>query len=49
MYQRPGEDDQAKELHEKALIIRKNIFAEDHAAVATSYTNLLLVYERLRE
>ena len=49
MYNSLGEYNQAKELHEKALIIRKKIFGEDHAAVATSYNNLALVYERLGE
>ena len=37
MYNRLGQYNQAKELHEKALLIRKKIFGEDHAAVATSY------------
>ena len=49
MYERLGEYNQAKELHEKALIIRKKIFGEDHADVATSYNNLALVYEHLGE
>ena len=44
-----GEYNQAKELHEKALIIRKKIFGEDHADVATIYNNLALVCERLGE
>ena len=39
----------AKELHEKALAIRKNIFGEDHSNVATSYNNLASVYYRLAE
>ena len=39
----------AKELHEKALAIRKNIFGEDHPNVATSYNNLASVYYRLAE
>ena len=43
MYDILGEYNQAKELHEKALIIRKKIFGEDHANVATSYKNLALV------
>ena len=34
---------------EKALIIRKRIFGEDHVSVATTYNNLALVYERLGE
>ena len=49
VYHRLGEYNKAKELHEKALIIRKKIFGEDHADVATSYNNLALVYERLGE
>ena len=44
-----GEYNQAKELHEKALIIRKKIFGEDHADVATSYNNLASVYNSLGE
>ena len=49
MYDNLGENNQAKELHEKALTIYKQIFGEDHADVATSYNNLALVYERLEE
>ena len=49
MYQRLGEYNRAKELHEKALIIGKKIFGEDHADVATSYNNLALVYDSLGE
>ena len=40
MYDTLGEYNQAKELHEKALIISKKIFGEDHADVATSYQQL---------
>ena len=43
------EYNQTKELHEKALVIRKKIFGEDHAAVATSYNNLASVYNTLGE
>ena len=49
MYNRLGEYNQAKERHEKALIIRKKIFGEDHADVAASYNNLALVYYNLKE
>ena len=49
MYKHLGEYNQAKEVHEKALIIHKKIFGEYHADVATSYNNLALVYERLGE
>ena len=49
MYNSLGEYNEAKELHEKALIIRKKICGEDHADVATSYNNLALVYQRLGE
>ena len=49
MYNRLGQYNQAKELQEKALIISKKIFGEDHADVATIYNNLALVYERLWE
>ena len=44
VYQTLGEHNQAKELHRKALVIRKKIFGEDHADVATSYNNLASVY-----
>ena len=40
VHNRLGEYNQAKELHEKALMIFKKIFGEDHAHVATSYNNL---------
>ena len=43
MYDILGEYNQAKELHEKVLIIREKIFGEDHADVATSYNNLASV------
>ena len=49
VYHSLGEYNQAKELHEKALIIRKTIFGEDHADVATSYNNLASVYNSLGE
>ena len=49
VYHRLGEYNQAKELHEKALIIRKKIFGEDHADVATTYNNLALVCDTLGE
>ena len=49
MYNNLGEYNQAKELHQKALIIRKQIFGEDHAAVATSYNNVALVCDTLGE
>ena len=44
VYKRLGEYNQAKELHEKALVIRKNIFGESHPDVARSYNNLASVY-----
>ena len=44
MYYSLGEYNQAKELYEKALIISKKIFEEDHANVATIYNKLPLVY-----
>ena len=44
-----GEHNQAKELLEKALVIHKKIFGEDHASVATSYNNLASVYNSLGE
>ena len=45
-----GEYNQAKKLHEKARMILKTIFGhEDHADVATSYSNLASVYHSLGE
>ena len=49
VYNRLGEYNQAKELVEKARMIYKKIFGEDHADVATSYNNLALVYNCLGE
>ena len=49
MYDILGEFNQAKELHEKALLIGKKMFGEDHVYVAASYNNLALVYEPLGE
>ena len=47
VYSSLGEYNQAKGLHEKALVICKKIYGEDHAEVATSYDNLASVYNRL--
>ena len=47
MYNSLGEYNQAKELHEKALVIRKKMFGVDYALVATSYNNLASVYNSL--
>ena len=44
VYGRIGEYSQAKEMHQKALVILKKIFGEEHANVATSYNNLAGVY-----
>ena len=44
VYNRIGEYSQAKEMHQKALVIRKKIFGEEHAHVTTSYNNLAVVY-----
>ena len=49
VYYSLGEYNQAKELHGKALVIRKKIFGEDHASVATIYNNLAVVYTSLGE
>ena len=49
MYNRLGEYNQAKDLHEKALMICKRIFREDHADLASSYNNLEEVYYSLGE
>ena len=49
MYNSLGEYNQAKEIYEKALMIMKKIFGENHADVATSYENLAFVYSNLGE
>ena len=49
VYRRLGEYNRANELHEKALMIRKRIFGEDHADVASSYNNLATVFNHLGE
>ena len=49
VYNITGKHNQAKEFHEKALMIRKKIFCEEHSSVATSYDNLALVYECIGE
>ena len=49
VYNRLGEYNQAKHLYEKALLIWKRIFGEDHAHLASSYNNLAEVYYNLGE
>ena len=49
VYNSLGEYNQAKEFHEKALMIRKKIFCEDHADVGESYNDLALVCDNLGE
>ena len=44
VYDRIGKYSQAEGFHKKALLIRKNIFGEDHTDVASSYNNLASVY-----
>ena len=44
VYHRIGKYSQAEGFHIKALMIRKNIFGEDHTDVALSYNNLASVY-----
>ena len=44
VYDRIGKYRQAEGFHKKALMIRKNIFGEDHTDVASSYNNLASVY-----
>ena len=43
MYYSLGEYNQANELNEKALTIRKKIFVEDHADIAWNYGKLASV------
>ena len=47
VYDRIGKYRQAEGFHKKALMIRKNIFGEDHTDVASSYNNLASVYGTL--
>ena len=47
VYQHLGQYNEAKEYYEKALIIKKKIFGEEHADVAASYNNLGIVYRHL--
>ena len=47
VYHRIGKYSQAEGFHKKALMIRKNIFGEDHTDVALSYNNLASVYYTL--
>ena len=47
MYNRLGQYNQAKELYEKALTIRKQIFGEDHKYVERIRSELALVDEHL--
>ena len=47
VYQHLGQYSEAKEFYEKALIIRKKIFGDEHAAVGASYNNLGIVYRHL--
>ena len=47
VYQDLGQYNAAKEYHEKALIIWKKIFGEEHADVARNYNNLANVYQDL--
>ena len=49
MYNTLGEYNQAKELHEKALMITKTICGKNHANVATCCNNLASVYNSLGE
>ena len=46
-YQHLGKYNEAKECHEKALIIFKKIFGEEHANVSSSYENLGNDYKQL--
>ena len=47
MYNRLGQYNKAKELHEKALTIRKQIFIEDHKYVERIRSELALVNQHL--
>ena len=47
VYSHLGQYSEAKEHHENALIIRREIYAEHHGDVAASYNNLGIVYKNL--
>lgn len=49
MYNNLEEYEQAKKPHEKALMIYKKIFGEDHACIESNHHNLALVYNHLGE
>ena len=49
VYESLGQYNQAKQLQEKALMIRRKIFGEDHADTATSYNKLASVHHSLGE
>ena len=49
VYNSLAEYNQAKELQEKAIVIRKMIFGEDQALVTTSYNSVASVYSSLGE
>ena len=49
VYSKLEKYNEAKEYHEKALIIRKKIYDEEHADVVRSYNNLEIVYGKLGE
>ena len=47
IYQDFGQHNEAKEYYERALIIKKEIFEEEHGDVARSYKNFGNVYRDL--
>ena len=49
VYNRLGEYQKAKGFHERALMIRRRVFGENHYDVASSYNNLASVYYSLGE
>ena len=49
VYYSLGEYNQAKQLHEKALMICKKLFGENHDNVGTSFNNLASVYNSVGE
>ena len=49
VYRHIGKHNQAKAFHQGALVIQKQIFGEEHADVATSYSNLGNVYQSIGE
>jgi len=49
IYEAIGKDSMVMELHNKALLIRKQLFHENHPSMARSYNNIALTYKRRKD